>query len=123
MKGKDAMIACLLVFCLFLSPFSSETPSKSRKIASKKHDSVAVYEDKEAVIVMYSRDNCPPCLRWWEVERPRWEALGWRIEKITDNASNKLTPWFHIKDRDGKKFDVRGFMDGEKFRKAKEGVR
>lgn len=123
MKGHEVMIAGLIVFCLFLSPFSSENPPKSREIASKKHDSVAVSDNKEAVIVMYSRDNCPPCVRWWEVERPRWEALGWRIEKITDNASNKLTPWFHIKDRDGKRFDVRGFMDGEKFRRAKEGAK
>jgi hypothetical protein len=123
MKGHEVMIACLLLFCLFISPFSDKNTSKVSKIPAKNAESSQVSGDIEAVIVMYSRDNCPPCLRWWEVERPRWQALGWRIEKVVDNTSSRLTPWFRIKDRDGKKFDVRGFMDGEKFRKAKEGAK
>ena len=123
MKGHEVMIACLLTCCLLFFPFSDKNTAKVIKITEKTVENSQVLSEKEAVIVMYSRDNCPPCLRWWEVERPRWQALGWRVEKVIDNTSSRLTPWFRINDRDGKKFDVRGFMDGEKFRRAKEGAR
>jgi len=117
------MIACLLLFCLFISPFSDKNTSKVSKIPAKNAENNQVSGDIEAVIVMYSRDNCPPCLRWWEVERPRWEAVGWSIDRVTDENTSKLTPWYEIHDGDGQQFEVLGYLTTEKFRKAKEGVR
>ena len=72
---------------------------------------------------MHSRDNCPPCDRWWAVERPRWEAVGWSIDRVTDDNTSKLTPWYEIHDGDGERFEVVGYMTSEKFRKAKEGAK
>ena len=86
-------------------------------------ESVTFQPIHKPTITMYSRDNCPPCDSWWAVERPKWEAVGWSIERVTDENTSKLTPWYEIHDGDGQQFEVLGFMTTEKFRKAKEGAK
>jgi hypothetical protein len=78
---------------------------------------------KPPTITMHSRDNCPPCDSWWAVERTRWEAVGWSIDRVTDENTSKLTPWYEIHDGDGDRFEVVGYLTTAKFRKAKEGAK
>ena len=100
-----------------------ETPSTTliEEVASV--SDVIVATKPKAVIIMHSRDNCPPCDSWWAVERTKWEAVGWSIEKQIDNNDRKLTPWFEIHDADGDVFNVNGYMTGETFKKAKAGAK
>jgi hypothetical protein len=80
------------------------------------------FVDTTPRIIMYSRENCHPCEKWWLEERPKWESVGWSIEKIMVDASDKkLTPRFEIHDSDGQTFEVVGFMTSYTFKKAKEG--
>lgn len=101
---------------------TNETPTTNliEEVASV---SDVIVTQPKASIVMHSRDNCPPCDSWWAVERTKWEAVGWSIEKQIDNNDSKLTPWFEVHDADGDTFEVSGYMTGETFKKAKAGAK
>jgi len=124
MKESHVVILAGILFAvciLFSGPAKkeSEFPPSSDLIA----EVASVKTIQRPSITMYSRDNCPPCDSWWAVERPRWEAVGWSIDRITDENTSKLTPWYEIHDGDGEQFEVIGYLTTEKFRKAKEGAK
>ena len=131
MKERHVVLVAGILFAicmLFSSPAKKVEPTKthngppSAELISEVA-SVTFAPVHKPTITMHSRDNCPPCDSWWAVERPRWEAVGWSIDRVTDENTSKLTPWYDIHDGDGQQFEVIGFMTTEKFRKAKEGVR
>lgn len=116
------------VCMLFSSPAKKVEPSQTHNAPPTTElitamESVTFQAVHKPTITMYSRDNCPPCDSWWAVERPRWESVGWSIDRVTDENTSKLTPWYEITDGDGQQFEVIGFMTTEKFRKAKEGAK
>jgi hypothetical protein len=116
------------VCMLFSSPAKKVEPTRTHNAPPSAElisevASVTFQDIHKPTITMHSRDNCPPCDSWWAVERPRWEAVGWSIDRITDENTSKLTPWYDIHDGDGQQFEVIGYLTTEKFRKAKEGAK
>ena len=116
------------VCMLFSSPAKKVEPTRTHNAPPSAElisevASVTFQPIHKPTITMYSRDNCPPCDSWWAVERPRWEAVGWSIDRVTDENTSKLTPWYEIIDGDGQQFEVVGYLTTEKFRKAKEGAK
>ena len=116
------------VCMLFSSPAKKVEPTRTHNAPPTTElitemESVTFQPIHKPTITMYSRDNCPPCDSWWAVERPRWEAVGWSIDRVTDENTSKLTPWYEIHDGDGQQFEVIGYLTTEKFRKAKEGAK
>ena len=116
------------VCMLFSSPAKKVEPTRTHNAPPTTElitemESVTFQPIHKPTITMYSRDNCPPCDSWWAVERPRWEAVGWSIDRVTDENTSKLTPWYDIHDGDGQQFEVVGYLTTEKFRKAKEGAK
>jgi hypothetical protein len=127
MKERNVVMLAAIIFAVCIL-FSGQSKEKSvTHEASASQDLIAEVASVKVVqkpsIVMHSRDNCPPCDSWWAVECPRWEAVGWSIDRVTDNSTTKLTPWYEIHDGDGDKFEVIGYLTTEKFRKAKEGAK
>ena len=125
------MLAAWVVFMVCMLSWSSSEKVDLTKIHNAPPSaellsevaSVPVAPVIKPTIIMHSRDKCPPCDSWWAVERTKWEAVGWSIEKMSDENSSKPTPWYEITDGDGQQFEVIGYLTTEKFRKAKEGVR
>ena len=125
-ESQVVMLAGILfaICILFSGPAKKESDSHNVPPSSDLIAEVASVETiQKPSIIMHSRDNCPPCDSWWAVERPRWEAVGWSIDRVTDDNTSKLTPWYEIHDGDGERFEVVGYMTSEKFRKAKEGAK
>ena len=127
MKESQVVLLAGILFAiciLFSGPSKKESESHNVPPSSDLIAEVASVETiQKPSITMHSRHNCPPCDSWWAVERPRWEAVGWSIDRITDENTSKLTPWYEIHDGDGERFEVIGYMTTEKFRKAKEGAK
>ena len=48
-----------------------------------------------ARVVMFSRDNCPPCDRWFANDRYSWEVQGWQVLRVKYNGPLS-TPWFVV---------------------------
>jgi hypothetical protein len=131
MKERHVVLVAGIIFAvcmLFSSPAKKVEPTRTHNAPPSAElisevASVTFQPIHKPTITMHSRDNCPPCDSWWAVERPRWEAVGWSIDRVTDENTSKLTPWYDIHDGDGQQFEVIGFMTTEKFRKAKEGAK
>jgi hypothetical protein len=129
-ESQIVLVAAIIFAACVLLPSATNKSNKSQTHNAPPTtelitamESVTFQAIHKPTITMYSRDNCPPCDSWWAVERPRWEAVGWSIDRITDENTSKLTPWYEIHDGDGQQFEVIGYLTTEKFRKAKEGVR
>lgn len=131
MKERHVVLVAGILFAvcmLFSSPAKKVEPTRTHNAPPSAElmsevASVPVAPVIKPTIIMHSRDKCPPCDSWWAVERPRWEAVGWSIDRVTDENTSKLTPWYEITDGDGQQFEVIGYLTTEKFRKAKAGVR
>jgi hypothetical protein len=65
-----------------------------------------------STIVLYVRDNCPPCDKWKNEVAPRLIALGWVIDP--QDTTTKPTPSFQI-NTDGKTKEVAGFLPFDEF--------
>lgn len=74
------------------------------------------------LIVMHSRDSCPPCKVWINNDKSRWEKVGWTVE-VQNETGSRFTPWFSITDGDGTHFEVDGLLTADSFKKAKDGAK
>lgn len=105
-----------------------ETQMASKQTEQKPVDDVAetetVKEDhKPAIkptIVMHSASWCGPCQRWKRDAMASWQAIGWQVEIIEDDATGETVPWFEITDSDGWKFRSVGYLTKETFARDKE---
>lgn len=75
---------------------------------------------KQALIVMHSADSCGPCRAWIATEKAKWEQVGWTVQVIKEVETKRGWPWYEITDRDGKRFEVDGFLTNDKFHAAKK---
>ena len=48
-----------------------------------------------ARVIMFSRDNCPPCDRWYANDKHVWESQGWIVQRVKYNGP-LATPWFAV---------------------------
>jgi len=75
--------------------------------------------ETKPLIIMHTRDNCPPCAQWWANEAPRFRAANWSValpHKIPVNAPER-TPFFTI-EVDGKVVELQGYQTLEAVKKA-----
>lgn len=102
-----------------VSPPDDVDPDRQEVIDDSWDDSGSGFEDSAgepspstpAVITMLTQPNCPPCEQWWRVERPKWEAVGWTVEKADVSGSGfRSTPSFLINDRNGDSYRVAGYL-------------
>jgi outer membrane murein-binding lipoprotein Lpp len=75
---------------------------------------------KQALIVMHSSDSCGPCRAWISTEKAKWEQVGWDVQVIKEIETIRGWPWYEITDRDGKRFEVDGFLTNDKFHATKK---
>jgi hypothetical protein len=130
MKEQHLAMIAGIIFAIWI--LSIQKPLPDPKVTHTAQPSIELIDQvastpiassAKPTIIMHSRDRCPPCDSWWAAERPKWEAVGWSIDRITDENTSKLTPWYEIEDGDGQRFDVVGFMTADSFRKAKAGAK
>lgn len=63
-----------------------------------------------STVVVQSLPNCPPCVRWWDEERPRWEAVKWNVVKAKRVVAESV-PSFRVHDaRTGRWYQYDGYL-------------
>ena len=70
-------------------------------------------------IIMHSGYSCGPCNAWIATEQSKWELVGWKVEVVKELDSTRGWPWYEITDRDGKPFQVDGWLTYDSFHAAK----
>jgi hypothetical protein len=73
--------------------------------------------DNQSRVVMHSASWCGPCQRWKRDYLPQWEAQGWQVDVIEDDATTRAVPWFEIYYR-GKRYEAVGLLDNALFEKV-----
>ena len=66
-------------------------------------------------IIMFSSKSCPPCKRWWDVERETFERRGYTVAMCYDHQYAK-TPTFAITDG-SKSIEIVGYMTPDQLAK------
>ena len=67
-------------------------------------------------IIMFSSKSCPPCKRWWDVEREAFERRGYTVAVCYDHQYAR-TPTFAITDG-SKSIEIVGYMTPEQLAKG-----
>lgn len=66
-----------------------------------------------STVVLQSLPNCPPCVRWWNQERPKWEGVRWSVVKA-NRVVAKSVPSFRIYDaKTGRWYQYDGYLTVE----------
>lgn len=65
-----------------------------------------------STVIIYVRDNCPPCELWKKIELPKLLALGWKVEE--KQTATKPTPTFQIQTY-GREVEIEGYLSYESF--------
>jgi hypothetical protein len=73
--------------------------------------------DNQSRVVMHSASWCGPCQLWKRDYLPQWEAQGWQVDVIEDDATTRSVPWFEIYYR-GKRYEAVGLLDKTLFEKV-----
>jgi hypothetical protein len=73
--------------------------------------------DNQSRVVMHSASWCGPCQRWKRDYLPQWQAQGWQVDVIQDDATTRSVPWFEIYYR-GKRYEAVGLLDNALFEKV-----
>jgi hypothetical protein len=71
-------------------------------------------------IVMHSGASCGPCNDWKAKQMPVWLQAGWDVHVINEVESDRMWPWFEVRDSDGSEFEVNGPLTKDSFEKAKQ---
>ncbi len=71
----------------------------------------------ESKVVMHSASWCGPCRTWKRDYLPQWQAQGWQVDVIENDATTRSVPWFEIYYR-GKRYEAVGLLDKSLFEKV-----